>query len=452
MKAKRRFLAAALAAVLAFGMTPAVLYASDTVSAAPVAVTVYVDGVAVEFPAFDISGRHYFSIADVAYTLRGTEAQFAYMLNFVRDFDAEGHPILLDDRGNYVIFNINLNRGRVHEPTGYEFARHEEGSRSAIRANRNFTVSRAGEWVGHFIHNVTSYQVDGIFNMTLMDLGRLLDFGISANSEDGVYEIDTSRGYLVPEVVRAVLEFAVAIDNRANWSSRAGHPDFGPGNFTIRNSDGSILLSYAIDFPSGLAHEYMNVFFTFVDVDYDSIPEIFVHLSAEGLDHNGNFILFELPVFAFVYSDGEFTQRHLPEPGIANNAFDTIFFTDRLGRLIAFNWSWDVRFSGYHHIAIEDNDIIMTPILTRFIEREVVDGRWVSNFYIYNHQTGETTRSSNYVWPTSQVHHDVVVDSEENVHAFLPHLPTMPDEPLTRVIPFNFLSELVQQAVQPTIN
>ena len=442
MKTKSRFLALALAAVLAFGMMPSVLHASDTVSAAPVDVTVYVDGEAVEFPAFDIGGRHYFSIADVAYALRDTDAQFAYVLNFMRDFGTEGHPIVLDDSGNYVIFNIILTKGEVHEPTGHEFARLEEGNRSAMRAIHNFSVRPAGELFGYVTNNLTLYRVDGIFYLTLMDLGRLLDFGISANSEDGVYEIDTSRGYLATEVVHAIVDFAVAIDNRENWRSRASW-EGEPGRFTILQPDGSVLLSYeSIDIRWALQHEYMNVFFTLVDIDGDGKPEIFVHLSAGGLDHIGNFIYFELPVFAFMYIEGEFTQRHLPDPGIAHNKFDTMFFTDRNGSLIVFESGWHN--PGYRHIAIDGDEIIMTPILTP--QSRWVDGAWTE--YIYNHQTGEQTPRSIYVWPGQR--HEVIADSEEWVFAYLPHMATLPDEPLARVIPFHHLYTLMQQAVQPT--
>ena len=95
MKGKKRVLAMALAAVFAFSMLPVVAFAaSEEVLATPVTVTVYVDGEAVEFPAFDIGGRYYFSLAYVAYVLLDMNAGFNFYAEHRLALDPESEEML----------------------------------------------------------------------------------------------------------------------------------------------------------------------------------------------------------------------------------------------------------------------------------------------------------------------------------------------------------------------
>ena len=125
MKTKRKNIAMVLVALFVFTLIPTAAVYANTVTATPTAANVIIDGTAVNFTAYNISGRNYFMLRDVAYALNGTESQF--------DVSWTGR--------------INILLGREYSPVGGELSVGAATSRPASPVLVNLSLLQdAGEY------------------------------------------------------------------------------------------------------------------------------------------------------------------------------------------------------------------------------------------------------------------------------------------------------------------
>jgi hypothetical protein len=222
MKMKRKILSMVLVMAFVMSLLPmAAVYAAETVTATPTSATVFIDGVAVDFTAFNIDGRNYFMLRDVAYALSGTPAQFdvEWVPTFpiyARMFDVEWTPEL-SARGRISI------RREQYTPVGGEMAVAIQGDRQAVPVFQTLypylgyiesehsdpdlpdgarfagSVGRDGNWLtwyamGPTMH-LSGYNIDGNNFFAIRDLAMYLDFGLSWDGDANAISIDTSRGH-----------------------------------------------------------------------------------------------------------------------------------------------------------------------------------------------------------------------------------------------------------------
>ena len=197
-------------------------------------------------------------------------------------------------------------------------------------------------------------------------------------------------------------------------------------SYTIVDPDGEVLLTVGRigalrDIPP---YRYLWLDFTFRDFDNDGVPEIFVEGQAFRYDDIEGFFL---PQTVFRFIDGEFRQITLPSE-LLNPGFGFPMLTDSQGRTIVF------RSNAYYRLIIQDNTFDTEPILRR--------GRVDGEESIINYQTGDTVQLGEAIWTywPNQWHTLRVDDYDGSWYlVFLQHLPTMPHEPVTPIVPFIWL-------------
>jgi|GEM_PF-4297263 len=146
--------------------------ASATVSALvaqPTASTVLVNGKNVAFDAYNIDGRNYFKLRDLAFTLSGTEKQF--------DVGWDG-----------VNNAISLTNGVSYTVTGGEMSSKGSGNKTPV-------VTTAKIFLDGTEVSFTAYNIDGNNYFMLRDMGQAFDFGVDWNGEINTIIINTNIGY-----------------------------------------------------------------------------------------------------------------------------------------------------------------------------------------------------------------------------------------------------------------
>jgi hypothetical protein len=128
-----------------------------------------VNGQAVAFDAYTISGNNYFKLRDLAYVLHGTEKQFA---------------VTWDGAGDA----ISLASGQPYTPVGGEMA--AKGSGAKTPAATNSQITRDGSDV-----SFTAYNIDGNNYVKLRDVGQTFDFGVDWDGAQNTIRIDTTAAY-----------------------------------------------------------------------------------------------------------------------------------------------------------------------------------------------------------------------------------------------------------------
>lgn len=138
-------------------------------TAAPTTSKVLVNGKAVSFDAYKISGNNYFKLRDIAKVLSGTDKQF---------------EVTWDSAKNA----INLISGQSYTPVGGELATGSGANQQAVL--NTSTVYLDGKQIA-----LTAYTIKGNNYFKLRDLGQSFDFGVGWDGANNTVTIDTNTGY-----------------------------------------------------------------------------------------------------------------------------------------------------------------------------------------------------------------------------------------------------------------
>lgn len=147
---KKRILALLLAAVMAAGLLPGTARAED-VALSPQKLTV--DGREADCEKYNIGGRNYFKLRDLAWLLNGTDAQFGV------NYDAAAAAVL-------------ISRGAPYIAVGTEMAMGQDNSGSARLTSQTILID--GVTRGDF----TVYNIGGSNFFQLRELGNALGFEV----------------------------------------------------------------------------------------------------------------------------------------------------------------------------------------------------------------------------------------------------------------------------------
>lgn len=139
------------------------------VTAHPASSSVIVNGVPINFDAYNINNSNYFKLRDLAYVLSGTEAQFDVGWN--ADYRA-----------------ITLTSGVPYTVMGGEMTTGNTGDKPAIpNASTVFVDGVATDF--------TAYTIESLNYFMLRDIARTFNFSVTWDSATDTVIIDTSRGY-----------------------------------------------------------------------------------------------------------------------------------------------------------------------------------------------------------------------------------------------------------------
>jgi len=142
---------------------------AETLTAAPTASTVLVNGKAKTFDAYNINGSNFFKLRDLAYVLSGTEKQFAV------EWDAAGNA-------------IRLISGKGYTPAGGELSAGSGGAKTA-------EATTSAIYLDGKKLELTAYSIGGNNYFKLRDVGEALDFSVVWDGVSNSIFIDTSKGY-----------------------------------------------------------------------------------------------------------------------------------------------------------------------------------------------------------------------------------------------------------------
>ena len=162
----KKALSIILALVMMLG---AVCLTVSALEATPTASTVLVNGQNVAFDAYEINGNNYFKLRDLAYTLNGTEKQFA---------------VGWDGAANA----ISLASGQPYTTVGGEMTGKGGGTKTPTPTSSKILLD--GEEV-----SFTAYVIEGNNYFKLRDIGAAFNFGIDWDGTKNTIVIDTSKGY-----------------------------------------------------------------------------------------------------------------------------------------------------------------------------------------------------------------------------------------------------------------
>ncbi|MCL2356216.1 MAG: glycoside hydrolase family 5 protein [Defluviitaleaceae bacterium] len=152
------------AIVMAVFLVVTLAVAVSAAQATPTEHEVRVDGTSVDVRAFNIGGRNYFMLRDVAYILRDTPVRFDL------EWDGERGAILIESGNSYA------------------------GTPAEIDGSATIAVpSRADVYVNDVLINFNAYSIRGFTFFQLRELGDALGFGV--DFEDGAVLIATDRNY-----------------------------------------------------------------------------------------------------------------------------------------------------------------------------------------------------------------------------------------------------------------
>ncbi|MCL2047802.1 MAG: cellulase family glycosylhydrolase [Defluviitaleaceae bacterium] len=161
---KKRIICSAMAVLLLI-LPLSAIAAEPQPLAVPSAHTVYIDGVSVGLRAYNIEGRNYFMLRDVAYVLRNTSAMFEVAWNAQRG-------------------EIALTKGVRYSVEGGEMA---EAATEAVPA----APSTAIVTVNESRVSLSAYNIGGHNYFMLRDLGDALGFHVNWDSEMNAIQVST---------------------------------------------------------------------------------------------------------------------------------------------------------------------------------------------------------------------------------------------------------------------
>lgn len=142
---------------------------SNLATATPTASSIYVNGTAVEFDAYNVGGNNYFKLRDLAFILSGSEAQF---------------NVVWDNKAN----TISLLSGQAYTPVGGEMS-----GKGAINKIAKPTTSSV--LVNGSSASFTAYNIDGNNYFKLRDIGQAFNFSVAWDDVRKSISIDADSPY-----------------------------------------------------------------------------------------------------------------------------------------------------------------------------------------------------------------------------------------------------------------
>jgi len=136
----------------------------------PTPSTVYVNGTATAFEAYNIGGANYFKLRDLAYVLNGTEKQFEV------GYDTATKA-------------ITLTRGQSYTPNDSEMVQGDGKAKSAIPTPSTIYLN------GNVLDLVV-YNIGGSNFFKLRELMKAIDVYVGYDSATRAITLDTRYGYL----------------------------------------------------------------------------------------------------------------------------------------------------------------------------------------------------------------------------------------------------------------
>lgn len=178
---KRRVLSLIVAAVMLLAVSvPAAADGEKTEPAVEVSSqAVTVDGRAVSAQVYNIDGSNFFKLRDVAAMLNGTAAQFS---------------VAYDEAARAV----TARSGEAYTAIGGELAAGEDRSDTCVVSTQSIAVNG-------ITRQVSVYNIGGSNFFKLRDLGDLLGFGVSYNSETRTVVVDSDDALSFSNAVATVL-------------------------------------------------------------------------------------------------------------------------------------------------------------------------------------------------------------------------------------------------------
>lgn len=142
----------------------------ETVSAAPTASKVLVNGKEISFEAYNINGSNYFKLRDLATVVSGTAKQFEVT------WDGEKNA-------------INLITGKAYTPVGGELAvsANPETQKASPTASRIYVDGQQVQF--------TAYTIGGNNYFKLRDIAKVINFGVTWDEQTSTIGIVTSSSY-----------------------------------------------------------------------------------------------------------------------------------------------------------------------------------------------------------------------------------------------------------------
>ncbi len=135
----------------------------------PTPSTVYVDGIATAFEAYNIWGNNYFKLRDVAMALSGTPKQFGL------GYDATTGA-------------VTMTQPQPYTPVGGELAAGDGSPKAATLATSNIYLNGA-------LVNLTAYNIGGNNFFKLVDLMEALNIGVSYDDVTKAIGINTAASF-----------------------------------------------------------------------------------------------------------------------------------------------------------------------------------------------------------------------------------------------------------------
>ena len=164
------FISVFLSLVITFSFTPFASASAATVTAVKTPAKVLVNGAEKSFDAYNIAGRNYFMLRDIAYVISGTSKQFDVAWDASR-------AIILTSHKAYTI-------------TGGEMAQGTEGNKTALAATQKVILDNKEV-------QMEAYNIGGRNYFRLVDLGAALDISVEWDGASNTVIINTEeKSYL----------------------------------------------------------------------------------------------------------------------------------------------------------------------------------------------------------------------------------------------------------------
>jgi hypothetical protein len=130
-------------------------------------VTILVNGDSISFQAYNIGGRNFFRLRDIAFALNGTSAQFNVTYN-----------------GLYNALEIIANQ--AYEPTGREMITTDIVSTNAMRVTSAIIIEGSQLYI-------TTYNIGGANHIMLRELGEIIGFNVDWDANARAVIISTDE-------------------------------------------------------------------------------------------------------------------------------------------------------------------------------------------------------------------------------------------------------------------
>ena len=141
----------------------------QSVLALPIASSVLVNNIQVDFDAYKINDNNYFKLRDVAFALNGTEKEFEV------GWDSGADAIALTSNEPYT-------------PAGGELSKGDSGNREAAPTSSKIYLD--GKEI-----KLTAYKINGNNYFKLRDLGRHINFGVDWDEARNIISVSTDKSY-----------------------------------------------------------------------------------------------------------------------------------------------------------------------------------------------------------------------------------------------------------------